>query len=45
MFEGRRGNKRRFSRTSVVERVVQRLHIVSVTGPNVVPSWEDLVAE
>lgn len=43
VFEGRRGNKRRFSRTSSVERVVMRLQVVSVTGPNVVPSWEDLV--
>lgn len=45
VFEGRRANKRRFSRTSVVERVVMRLQVVAVTAPHVVPSWEDLVAK
>lgn len=43
VFEGRRGHKRRFSRTSAVERVVMRLQVVAVTAPHVVPSWADLV--
>lgn len=43
VFEGRRGKKRRFSRTSVVEKVVLRLRVVTVTGPDAAPSWEDLV--
>lgn len=45
VFEGRRGKKRRFSRTSVVERVVLRLRVVTVTGPDATPSWEHLVNE
>lgn len=43
VFEGRRANKRRFSRTSAVERVVMRLQVVAVTAPHIVPSWEELI--
>jgi len=45
VFEGRKGKKRRFSRTSAVERVVLRLRVVTITGPDVTPSWEELVAD
>ncbi len=45
VFESRRGQRRQFSRTSTVTRVVLRLRIVSVTDKNAVPSWEDVSAE
>jgi hypothetical protein len=45
VFESRRGQRRQFSRTSTVTRVVLRLRIVSVTDRNAVPSWEDVSAE
>lgn len=45
VFEGQRGNKRRFSRTSAVERVVLRLQVFAVTGSGRMPSWAELVEE
>jgi hypothetical protein len=45
VFESLRGQRRQFSRTSTVTRVVLRLRIVSVTEKNAVPSWEDVSAE
>lgn len=42
VFEGRRGKKRRFSRTSVVEKVVLRLRVVTVSGQDATPTWEHL---
>ena len=45
VFESRRGQRRQFSRTSTVTRVVLRLRIVSVTDKNAVPSWEDVSAD
>ncbi len=45
VFEGRRGNRRQFSRTSPVVRVVLRLHIVTVTDPTAIPTWEEVSGE
>ena len=45
VFEGRRGNRRQFSRTSAVERVALHLRIVTITGKNVIPTWEDIVGD
>lgn len=42
VFEARRNNRRQFSRTSVVTRVVLRLRIVTVTDPTAVPTWEQV---
>ena len=42
VFEGRKGKRRQFSRTSAVTRVVLRLRVVTVTEAGFVPSWEDL---
>jgi len=43
VFESRKGNRRHFSRTSSVERVVLRLRIVTITDGTTVPSWDDFV--
>jgi hypothetical protein len=45
VFEARRNNRRQFSRTSTVTRVVLRLRIVTVTDPTAVPTWEQVSAE
>jgi hypothetical protein len=41
VFESRRGNRRQFSRTSTVERVVVRQRIVTLIGPSE-PTWDDV---
>jgi hypothetical protein len=43
VFELRKGNRRQFSRTSAVERVVLRMRIVTIADGVDVPSWEDLI--
>jgi hypothetical protein len=43
VFEGRKGKRRRFSRTSEVTRVVLRLRIVQVTDPTATPTWENIL--
>jgi hypothetical protein len=43
VFESTKANRRQFSRTSSVERVVLRLRIVTITDGTSVPSWSDLV--
>ncbi len=45
VFEARRGNRRHFSRTSAVTRVVLRLRIVSVTDRTSIPTWEEVSGE
>ncbi|MFI5306277.1 MAG: hypothetical protein ACHQ53_02930 [Polyangiales bacterium] len=45
VFEMRKGNRRQFTRTSQVERVVLRLRIVTIADGNEVPTWDDLVAD
>jgi hypothetical protein len=45
VFEMRKGNRRHFTRTSVVERVVLRMRIVTIADGTDVPSWDQLVAE
>jgi len=45
VFELRKGNRRQFTRTSPVERVVLRLRIVTITDGSDVPSWDELVAD
>lgn len=45
VFEARKGNRRQFSRTSAVTRVVLRLRVVSVTDAAQVPSWEDVSSD
>jgi hypothetical protein len=45
VFEARKGNRRHFSRTSPVTRVVLRLRIVSVTERTAIPTWEDVSGE
>jgi hypothetical protein len=45
VFEARKGNRRQFSRTSAVTRVVLRLRIVSVTDPAAIPTWEEVSGE
>ncbi len=42
VFEARKGNRRLFSRTSAVVRVVLRLKIVTVTDPTAIPTWEQV---
>jgi len=41
VFESRKGNRRQFSRTSTVERVVVRERIVTLIGPSE-PTWDDV---
>lgn len=43
VFDMRKNNRRQFTRTSVVERVVMRLRFVTITDGSEVPSWDDLV--
>jgi hypothetical protein len=43
VFEMRKGNRRQFTRTSAVERVVLRLRIVTIADGADVPTWEDLI--
>jgi hypothetical protein len=45
VFELRKGNRRHFTRTSAVERVVLRMRIVTIADGVDVPSWEDLVED
>ena len=45
VFEARKGNRRQFSRTSAVTRVVLRLRIISVTDPTAIPTWEEVSGE
>ncbi len=45
VFELRKGNRRQFTRTSAVERVVLRLRIVTIADGIEVPSWDELVAQ
>jgi hypothetical protein len=42
VFEARQGRKRRYSRTSAVERVVVRMRIVTITGSEYNPSLDDV---
>jgi hypothetical protein len=44
VFESRKGQRRQFSRTSCVERVVVRERIVTLLGPTE-PTWPDLAHE
>lgn len=45
VFEMKKGNRRHFTRTSAVERVVLRMRIVTIADGTDVPSWDELVAE
>jgi hypothetical protein len=45
VFEMRKGNRRQFTRTSPVERVVLRMRIVTIADGAEAPAWEDLIAE
>jgi hypothetical protein len=45
VFEAKKGNRRQFSRTSAVTRVVLRLRIVSVTDATAIPTWEEVSGE
>lgn len=42
VFDLRKNNRRQFTRTSAVERVVLRVRIVTITDGASVPSWEEL---
>jgi hypothetical protein len=43
VFDLRKNNRRQFTRTSAVERVVLRVHIVTIVDGTDVPSWDDIV--
>jgi hypothetical protein len=45
VFESKRGNRKQFSRTSAVTRVVLRMRIVRITESTAVPTWEDVSGE
>jgi hypothetical protein len=45
VFELRKGNRRQFTRTSAVERVVLRMRIVTIADGAEVPTWDQLVAD
>jgi hypothetical protein len=45
VFDMRKNNRRQFTRTSVVERIVMRLRFVTITDGSEVPSWDELVSE
>lgn len=45
VFEAHKGNRRQFSRTSAVTRVVLRLRVVSVTDAAAVPTWEEVSSD
>jgi hypothetical protein len=45
VFDMRRNNRRQFTRTSAVERIVLRVQIVTIVDGTEVPSWDDLVAD
>jgi hypothetical protein len=45
VFEMRKGNRRQFTRTSAVERVLLRLRIVTIVDGGEAPSWEELVSD
>jgi hypothetical protein len=44
VFESKKGNKRKFSRTSRVERVVLRMRVVTITGTDEA-NWDDLLLD
>lgn len=44
VFESKKGNRRKFSRTSRVERVVLRMRVVTITGSDEV-SWDDVLSD
>ena len=44
VFESKKGNKRKFSRTSRVDRVVLKMRVVTITGAEEV-NWDDLLLE
>jgi hypothetical protein len=43
VFDLRKNNRRHFTRTSAVERIVLRIHIVTIVDGTEVPSWNDVV--
>jgi hypothetical protein len=45
VFDMKKNNRRQFTRTSVVERIVMRLRFVTITDGNDVPSWDELIQE
>jgi hypothetical protein len=45
VFDMRKNNRRQFTRTSVVERIVMRLRFVTITDGSEVPSWDELITE
>ena len=45
VFDMRKNQRRQFTRTSTVERVVMRMRIVTITDGGDVPSWDELVAD
>lgn len=44
VFESKKGNKRKFSRTSRVDRVVLKMRVVTITGSEEV-NWDDLLLD
>ena len=42
VFEVKKGKRRQYPRTSLVERVIVRLHISTITGAGYVPTWDDV---
>ncbi|MEM6957298.1 MAG: hypothetical protein AAF411_26220 [Myxococcota bacterium] len=42
VFEHPKHHRGRFSRTSTVERVILRLHVVTVAQSSIVPTWSDI---
>ena len=41
VFEMKKNNRRQFTRTSAVERVVLRMRIVTIADASIAPPWED----
>ena len=44
VFEQSRGRQVRFSQTSTVTRVVLRLRVLTVSGDNILPTWEEITS-
>jgi hypothetical protein len=43
VFDLRKNNRRQFTRTSAVERIVLRIHIVTIVDGSEIPAWDDIV--
>jgi hypothetical protein len=44
VFQGAREGRKQYSRTSAVSRVVLRLHVLTVSATDVIPTWKEITS-